>query len=584
MVIRDNAGVMHRLPKSDIASMQVTNVSMMPAGLTASLREDEFVDLVRFLSELGKEGPFKMKPSNAVRNWSALLPHDRTRDDIGHYGEVIFAEDYSGYQWTPAYSMVNGALPVDELPQVRGRGKNTWGVVRFTPDIEPGKKMALRINDTQLLHLFQGQERLEVPEQGPAMVTFTASNKPFTVAVNNAYRKTPLRIDVIAAQAVAANQAKPKAAAPQKPKPLKFKAQQLHADNTEGCAIGDIDNDGDIDIVAGEFWYENPEWTQRKIREIGTFGADYREDNGDHVWDVNGDGYLDVVAGSFMPTEVHWFENPGKEGLKKGDALWKSHLLVDTETKQNELTFMRDMDGDGTPEWLENSWGDTNPMLIWKLIKDAEGKPTAKRSVVGMLANGHGMGFGDINGDGLEDIVFKQGFYQRPKENAMGTTWELRKDIALPHGCAPMIVADLNEDGRNDIIWADGHNYGIYWEEQLEPREDGTTLWFQHLIDKKLSQAHALAWEDIDNDGAPELITGKRYYAHSGKDPGAEDPKMVVYFKWDKETEEFTRFVINQDQAGIGLQIRVADLDKDGWKDLVLPGKSGTYILWNQGN
>ena len=146
---------------------------------------------------------------------------------------------------------------------------------------------------------------------------------------------------------------------------------------------------------------------------------------------------------------------------------------------------------------------------------------------------------------------------------------------------------DLNGDGRNDIVWADGHSYGLYWHEQLEQQSDGTTTWRQHLIDKKFSQGHALAWDDVDNDGQPELITGKRYYAHSGRDAGAEDDITVQYYDWNPENLTWTRHLVSTAPAGqgpgTGLQIRVNDLDGNGWKDLILPGKSGTHIIWNDG-
>jgi hypothetical protein len=103
------------------------------------------------------------------------------------------------------------------------------------------------------------------------------------------------------------------------------------------------------------------------------------------------------------------------------------------------------------------------------------------------------------------------------------------------------------------------------------------------LIDDRFSQAHALVWEDIDNDGAPELITGRRVKAHSGKDPGDSEPGVVCYFKWNQSTRKFTKFVAADNGPGIGLQIRIADLDGNGWKDIIVSGKSGTHVLWNNG-
>lgn len=370
-----------------------------------------------------------------------------------------------------------------------------------------------------------------------------------------------------------------------KPPSLKWRVQQLHQDNNEGLSVGDVDGDGKTDVVAGEYWYRAPDFEQLPIRKIMPFGADYMQNNSEFLHDVDGDGDLDVIAGAFTLPIVNWYENPG--GDYENVEGWKTHQLVDTGTGHNEAAFLHDIDGDGVPEWIENSWRKENPMQIFRLAEGEDGEPATEKHVVAESGNGHGMGFGDINGDGREDIIFYGGWYECPEDGPFSGPWEWHDDFVLPHASCPILVVDLNEDGKNDVIWADGHNYGLYWHEQMEPQPDGTTTWRQHLIDKKFSQGHCLAWEDVDNDDKPELITGKRYYAHSGKDPGSEDPITVHYYDWKPENQSWQKHLISTAPAGegpgIGLQIRVSDLDGNGWKDVIVPGKSGTHILWNEG-
>jgi hypothetical protein len=358
--------------------------------------------------------------------------------------------------------------------------------------------------------------------------------------------------------------------------PPRFSLQQLRMDNNEGCAIGDIDGDGKLDVVAGEYWYAAPDFAPRKLRGIAPFGEDYLENNGDHLLDVDGDGDLDVISGSFMPNEIYWFENPGAAGLTD-DKLWPQHLLVKA-ARNNEGTFLHDLDQDGTPEFVVNSWRPMQPMLAWKLTRGKT--PSLRKITIGAIgegANGHGIGFGDVNGDGHPDIVFANGWYEHPGGAIDAAPWQLHRDWELVRASCPMLVRDINSDGRADIIWGSGHDYGLGWLEQLA---DGG--WRRHVIDDSYSQAHALHWADIDGDGQDELITGKRVRGHSGKDPGAHDTPALHYYKL-QPGGLFGRYDITRDGPGIGLQIRTADLNGDGRLDIAVPGKSGTYILFNDG-
>ena len=205
--------------------------------------------------------------------------------------------------------------------------------------------------------------------------------------------------------------------------------------------------------------------------------------------------------------------------------------------------------------------------------------------MLGEQGSGHGFAVGDVNGDGHVDILCGIGWYECPDTEPLARPWKFHPETALPSASSPWVVADVNRDGRNDLLWGRGHDYGVYWWEQGQPKSDGTTTWKEHLIDKSWSQAHSMAWADLDGDGNGELITGKRVRGHGGRDPGAKEEACLFYYTWDRAAGKLVRHTISPPGGGVGtgMQIRVAELNGDGRPDIAVAGKSGTWLLINEG-
>lgn len=357
--------------------------------------------------------------------------------------------------------------------------------------------------------------------------------------------------------------------------PPRFDVRVLAVDLNEGCDVADVDGDGKLDVIAGRNWYHNPDWAPRPVRTLEEKGG-YVHSNGDFAYDVNQDGRPDLISGDFFTTSIYWYENPGPEALLQG-SLWPKHLLADTGLGSNEGTLLVDLNGDGTPEWLTNSWIDTNPIVVWELVPGPQ--PSLKRHLLNEKGQKHGMGVGDINNDGRLDILTGAGWLEHPPEGLAGA-WKLHPDWD-ERLSVPVLVRDLNGDGRNDIVTGNPHDYGLFVWFAEAPEASGKLVFRHETVDKSYSQLHALHFADLDGDGRDELITGKRVRAHNGNDPGAADPAIICSYQIDG-TGKFSRSVINEGAAGIGLQIRAADLDGDGDLDLVVAGKDGTQILFNR--
>jgi hypothetical protein len=199
------------------------------------------------------------------------------------------------------------------------------------------------------------------------------------------------------------------------------------------------------------------------------------------------------------------------------------------------------------------------------------------KHVVSPKTYGHGIGAGDVNGDGRTDIITPEGWFEAPPDPRTGE-WKWHPDFKL--GATGFIYAlDINGDGRPDLVTTMAHDYGIFWMEQAA---DGK--WIKHMIDDTYSQAHALTLVDLNGDGQKDLLTGKRYMAHD-HDPGAREPLGIYWYEYRKDEHGnivWVKHVIDYStRTGAGMHIPVADLHGNGGLDFVVAGKSGLFLFEN---
>ncbi len=369
---------------------------------------------------------------------------------------------------------------------------------------------------------------------------------------------------------------------------VRFEKRQLFVGPYESATVGDLNRDGRPDIVYGPYWFAGPDFVPRPFRPNHT-AKEYHRANSDHVYDVDKDGWPDVIAGGWGEDGIYWYRNPGNRAQETGrpwemHAPWEGRLLARTRGHM-EMFALHDYDGDGVAELHSACYRKNEPLEVWRWTETPDGQPALQPFVLGREGGGHGFAFGDVNGDGREDVLTEIGWYERPEGSPWAGPWKLHAETALPHPSCPFVVEDLNRDGRLDIVFGRGHDVGLYWREQQARRHDGTTVWKHHVIDESWSQAHALALGDLDGDGDDELVAGKCIWAHEGGDPGALDPPAVYYYRWDRAAFRFERHTIAApgENVALGRQYRVADLDGDGRLDVVAPSELGLWILLNRG-
>lgn len=380
----------------------------------------------------------------------------------------------------------------------------------------------------------------------------------------------------------------------------------------EGANFGDLNRDGVNDVIAGPYWYEGPDFqkrhelypptktfrkklpdgTETQIEGFeGALGVTNKYSDNFFVWirDFNKDQWNDLLVVGFPGQDTAWFENP-----KGSNRHWTRHVVF--EPTDNESPAFTDLTGDGLPELVCNSKGYygyaspdwNNPARPWAF------HAVSPNNNYGAFT--HGMGVGDINGDGRADLLEKNGWWEQPPSLTGDPVWKFHKQF-FGAGGSQIYAYDVNGDGRNDVITAlAAHGFGLAWYEQLPRKQPQPEIAFrEHMVMNSLpqenryglvfSELHAIDLVDMDGDGLKDIVTGKRYWSHGRMGAPDRDAAAVTYWfrlvRGRNKSVDWIPYLIDND-TGVGTQVVAGDLNGDGKPDVVVANKKGATVLLHE--
>ncbi|MBD3393395.1 MAG: hypothetical protein GF418_14805 [Chitinivibrionales bacterium] len=328
-------------------------------------------------------------------------------------------------------------------------------------------------------------------------------------------------------------------------------------------AVGDIDQDGANDIVAGEgsprlVWYPYPisADTKHTIASSASLGFEI------HLGDVDNDGDLDVMSSG---AGITWWENPLLPGGNPATDSWEVHEFGSSGGDHNGGSHdfkAGDIDGDGWVDGVER--GQNTGQYIVYLNDQAGGW---SQFSVNASRGGEGTWLGDVDGDGDLDLTDGWAWFECP-DNPASESWTQHDVGNAGYHLTRSYIADINEDGNMDILVSPtefGGSKLVWWEAPDDPK---TGPWTEHiLVEYNDPNFHTLQVGDIDLDGHLDVLVGSTHGPNS-------DPKLLWIF-YNTNGDGLTWEEQKWNSPGGCWQGILGDVGSDGDLDILTVDYSG---------